>query len=342
MTDTLLLAPPAFSGSAVQDAAEWLRQFTNYCAYKNFTDLQARNLFRVMLTGSAADWFETVVFDEDCVTLDDFKEAFLLRYRSSEVVKYKSARDIFSRKQQDDESVDSFIDKMQKDARIVGMPIDTLQLAILNGLLLHIQNFVLQKEPKTLQDLISAARLAELTIPAKKDTDASLHAKLDKMMQSIEDSKTTTALVRQGGSPTPRRVSFGDFPSGQRNFSGGRNFRQPNITFGQRGQFAQPFSPRSQNSYSYPSRFNGPPNYGNYQFRPRAVNTQPRQWGSIGPPPATPPQPRSCSKCGLEPHQNINFCPAINLVCWQCGRRGHISRVCRAFRGFQGDFSQNY
>ena len=50
MTDTLVLAPKPFSGSAVQDAAEWLRQFTNYCAYKNFTDHQARNLFRVMLT----------------------------------------------------------------------------------------------------------------------------------------------------------------------------------------------------------------------------------------------------------------------------------------------------
>ena len=80
MTDTLVLAPKPFSGSAVQEAAEWLRQFTNYCVYKNFTDLQARKLFRVMLTGSAADWFETVAFDEDCVTLDDFKEAFLLRY----------------------------------------------------------------------------------------------------------------------------------------------------------------------------------------------------------------------------------------------------------------------
>ena len=64
---------------------------------------------------------------------------------------------------------------------------DTLQLAILNGLLLHLQNFVLQKEPKILQDLISAARLAELTIPAKKDTDTTLHAKLDKTMQCIED-----------------------------------------------------------------------------------------------------------------------------------------------------------
>jgi len=148
------------------------------CTYTNFTDVQARNLFRVMLTGSAADWFVTVIFDEDCTTLDDFKEAFLLRYRyrSPEVVKYKSACDIFSRKQEDGASVDSFIDKMQKNAQIVGMSGDTLQLAILNGLLLHLHNFVLQKEPKILQDLISAARLAELTIPAKKDTDTTLHA----------------------------------------------------------------------------------------------------------------------------------------------------------------------
>jgi len=60
-------------------------------------------------------------------------------------------------------------------------------------------------------------------------------------MQSIEDSKTTTALVRQGGSPKPKRVSFGDSPSGQQSFTGGRNLRQPNMTSGQRGQFTQPF-----------------------------------------------------------------------------------------------------
>jgi len=57
---------------------------------------------------------------------------------------------------------------------------DTLQLTILNGLQSHLQNYVLQKEPKTLQDLISATRLAELTIPAKRETDVTLNAKLDK------------------------------------------------------------------------------------------------------------------------------------------------------------------
>ena len=71
------------------------------------------------------------------------------------------------------------------------------------------------------------------------------------MMQSIEDSKTMTAPVRQGGSSKPKRVSFGDSSSGQQNFSGGRNFRQPNLTSGQRGQFTQPFNPRFQNPYNY-------------------------------------------------------------------------------------------
>ena len=58
----------------------------------------------------------------------------------------------------------------------------------------------------------------------------------------------------------------------------------------------------------------------------------------ISPPSVTPQQPRSCPKCGLEPHPHINYCPAINLSCWQCGRRGYISRVCRAFMGAQKTF----
>jgi len=80
MTDTIV-SPPLFSGDTTEDPAVWLRRFTNYCTYKNFTDAKTRNLFRLILTGSAADWFETVVFDEDCITFDNLKEAFLLRYQ---------------------------------------------------------------------------------------------------------------------------------------------------------------------------------------------------------------------------------------------------------------------
>jgi len=91
MTDAIV-SSPVFSGSAIQNPAVWLQHFINFCTYKNFTDVQTRNLFRVMLTGSTADWFETVVFDEDGTTFDDFKEAFLLCYQPPQVVKYQSAR----------------------------------------------------------------------------------------------------------------------------------------------------------------------------------------------------------------------------------------------------------
>jgi len=97
------------------------------------------NLFRVMLEGNAADWLETLTLDEQFPTFDDLGQAFFTRYKSPEVPRYKSAKDIFSRTQEDAESVDSFIDKMQKSARVVGLSGEILQFAILHGLKPHCQ-----------------------------------------------------------------------------------------------------------------------------------------------------------------------------------------------------------
>ena len=67
-----------------------------------------------MLTGSAANWFDNTDFNDDSTTFDNFKEAFLLRYQTPNITKYQSVRDIFSRIQGEGESVNLFIDKMQK------------------------------------------------------------------------------------------------------------------------------------------------------------------------------------------------------------------------------------
>ena len=184
ITDTLIISSTSFfSGSAIQVPAEWLRQFTNYCTYKIFTDVQALNLFRVMLTGSLSFSTKIVLLSMTlrrpfyCVT----GIGLLKLLNTKALVTY------FRVNRRTVRALIPLSTRCKKNAQIVGMSGDTLQLAILNGLLLHLQNFVLQKEPKILQDLISAARLAELTIPAKKDTDTTLHAKLDKTMQCIED-----------------------------------------------------------------------------------------------------------------------------------------------------------
>jgi len=115
MADSLV-APPVFSGTPSQDAGDWMRQFRNYCTYKNLSEGQMCNLFRVMLVGNAADWLETLALDERFPTFDKLRQAFFSRYKPPEVAKYKSAKDIFSRTQDEAESVDSFIDKMLKSA----------------------------------------------------------------------------------------------------------------------------------------------------------------------------------------------------------------------------------
>jgi len=166
------------------------------------------NLFRVMLVGNAADWLETLTLDERFPTFDDLRQAFFFRYRSPEVAKYKRARDIFSRTEDDAESVDSFIVKKEKSAKVVGLTGETLQFAILHGLKPHIDNFVIQKQPTSLPELISAVTLAELTIPATKDTDASLHAKLDKLLQGWEESKTSATSVQEKTPSRPQKVEM--------------------------------------------------------------------------------------------------------------------------------------
>ena len=132
MADSLV-APPVFSGSSSQDPGDWMRWFQNYCIYKNLSDGQMCNLFRVMLVGNAADWLETLALEERFPTFDELRQAFFSRYKPPEVAKYKSARDIFSRTQDEAESVDSFIDKMLKSAKVVGLTGEILHFAILHG-----------------------------------------------------------------------------------------------------------------------------------------------------------------------------------------------------------------
>ena len=115
------IVPSLFTGKTTDNPGDWLRQFENYALYKGLTDEQQCNFFRVLMSGPAADWLETVHIDVDPVTFAAYKTAFLTRYQMPQITKYKSAREIFSRTQGDEESVDDFICQMQKLAKLVGM-----------------------------------------------------------------------------------------------------------------------------------------------------------------------------------------------------------------------------
>lgn len=155
--------PGIFNGRAEEDAVEWLKHFENYGAFKGFDENKKLALIKVLLTGNAATWVET--FEAaDLATFAAFKAAFESRFKSPDMLKYKSAREIFTPKQGNDESADVFIETMRKLAKEIGATVDMTIYAILAGLKPNISNYVTQKKkPATLEELTTHATVAELT-----------------------------------------------------------------------------------------------------------------------------------------------------------------------------------
>jgi len=330
MTENVI-APPSFSGKSSQDPSDWIRHFVLYCTFKGYTPIRQKALFKVLLTEGAADWLEGQNFADDA-DFDTLKQAFELRYQSPSVLRYKSAKEVFTKRQALSQNVDDYITEMVKAGKTIQMSDQMLQFAVLNGLRPEIATYVTQRQPENMADLLQAARIAELTLPVSKDTE--LHDKIDKLM--LHWDKATAAQVtseRRSPSPAgaagfqpPKRVTFEDWR------------RPPNVrprsAVASRGNFRMNI-PNSQfrSGYGGYRGYAGPPQL--QQPSPGTYQRYDTPRGFAGNPPMQrfPTGNREnqrCVKCGLQSHSHPNYCPAINETCYACGKRGHFSRVCRS------------
>ena len=91
---------------------------------------------------------------------------------------FRSARLILNTKMQAGDAVDHYIAKMQHLAKTIKADEKMVRFAILNGLLPHISNYVTQQQPKTVPELLQAARIAELTTPISSQTDSGVSLQL--------------------------------------------------------------------------------------------------------------------------------------------------------------------
>ena len=78
--------------------------------YKTYDATRKLALFRVLLVDHAATWYDSlpqpVAGEAAATTYDNLKAAFETRYKAPVVLKYRSAKELFSRKQSSEESVD--------------------------------------------------------------------------------------------------------------------------------------------------------------------------------------------------------------------------------------------
>jgi len=61
-----------------------------------------------------------------------------------------------------------------------------VQFTILNGLLPHISNYVTQQQPKTMPELLQAARIAELTTPVANEMNCGVSVQLAGVQEQLK------------------------------------------------------------------------------------------------------------------------------------------------------------
>jgi len=340
-----MLIPDPFKGTAQQDAAEFWRRLQSYAEYRGLDPVANLRLAKAMLTEEACDWLEKLPIGAKD-TMDHLAEAFKTRFIRPPVLRFKSACELFGKRQGNDESVDAYASRLRGLSKCVEVNDDTLLYAFVSGLKPRIASFVLGKNPATVQAAIDDARIAEMSLLEADGVDnGQIANQLTEMRKDISrmaqryDSLAISAPMQQerDRSKSPaRRVSFFEPTTAERpqrpataqggsnyssfNRGGYRGFPQSRGRFRGRateshGNFAQSrtFAPNPPASYM-------PQN--EYQMMP------PPNW-NMPSPQSQGQEPAKCHKCGFNVHENILYCPANNQQCLYCGKYGHYRRCCR-------------
>lgn len=309
MAESSGVRPPIFYGRPDEDADAFVKAFERYTKYREITDNDKKlNLFAVLLKDSAADWLDALP-DDAKDTFAKLSASFSQRYQSTEALKFKCASDLFTSKQKENESVDEYVTRLRKLARLIDVDDKILQFALINGLKPYIAAHVTQAKPESIEKTIEAARLAELAMSKVAMSDsavcqqlADLNAEMRRLSIKV-DQVTTTTVSR---SPTPER----------------------------RVRFAQPESSAVGRSATTVQDGVRPSDDGS--SRPRGPSVQRATYNQQRPREEWQQQHRSeqptgrCTRCARY-HSN-KFCPARDPTksCFFCQKPGHFQAACFA------------
>lgn len=299
-TDFINVPPPSFSGRSTDDAFAFTKAFERYVDWKGVVDdNRKRALFAVLLRDNAGAWYDTIS-DTDKSSYTNLRAAFDKRYLSTDSVKRRSARDLFTKKQATSESVDDYVASVRRYALLIGANDEIVKYALLGGLQPHIAAIVMQQRADTVEQIVDAARLAELTSDIAPtaaadstvilDEIANLKAEIRRIGHDRERERVNAVGPSRSPTPEQRRVSFADI---------NRRSLSPEARYYNRAA-----------SGETQGRLRAPP----------SMNTrQPH------------PGYQLCYRCG---RQNCSgqrgICNAYGKQCFSCGRFNHVARVCRA------------
>jgi len=305
--------PKPFTGSStdIEQVEKWLERFENYIAFRGIPTQQKVQLFKLLLEDQAADWLRTLP-DATANEYSKLKDVFRQRFAVSDIQKWQKAKSIWTREQQTGETVDTYVTDIKNMARIVKMvDEEQLRFAVVKGLRGDIKLHVLQSGAATLEAVIKAAKVAEAAITAAGETTSAEVTKLTQQVGELLDQlkkapPTVNAVAAvPPRTPSPRRVHFGDTEN-DNSRRDDRSYARPN---------EQSYRPRPAPDVTRPNYRQQPerqqPNFYNNNRQARGENP-------------------GCGNCGRNHAPDRRYCFASNLECYNCLKRGHVSRFCRS------------
>ena len=339
---TSFINPTFFSGLPTEDPRDWLTYLQDWVKYKNLNESAQARLLPLLFKGAARSWF--IQLDDDQKdTFDHLKEAFEKRYFPTDLSKWQTMSDMWSRKQSKKESVDDYVTAVLKMARVANMDDkDTQRYAIIKGLLPDIRRHVLQQNPDSLAAVIAAAKVAEQSMRTDETPEFimavnRLENKIDAIsLMNDPNNQPTSSLQRTNNDYTTSGARQPPRSTNTSSYQYERN-RTPPPDPRTSGYDQQAYQPRTSNfrrderfrDSTYDEQFRGggqrapprgimrqPTNYVNNQRRTVSFNTSDFQ---------------PCDRCGQTGH-NAGTCRFKNAFCFYCAKQGHIKRACRSAR----------
>jgi hypothetical protein len=241
------------------------------------------------------------------------KKSLEERFKAPELLKWQEAATVWTRAQALDEGTDSYVSSMLKLAKRVPIASDDSQLlyAVMKGLRPAIRAYVMQQKCKTIDELLIAARIAELS---SSPMDAAISALADQVREEQQRNRDELRdIAKQMQSLTVQTIDNNTTGNRSRSPTPGRNFNR-------RVRFQSPSSGSATSTPTQQRR----------QLGPRKAKPN-RTWNLRQ---ETSQTFQSCGQCG-KPRFPNHRCAAINVVCFNCGKRGHLSAVCRTGRRSQ-------
>jgi hypothetical protein len=302
----------------------------------------------------------------------DFKELFLQKFKRDESDKFRLVQQIWEYKQTLNQSTEEYVNSMTTMARKVDLQPEQILLAIKSGLRADIKAAVMQHQDITTpSDIIKWGTIAEqyppqvpgiasvldsvqrieanMRVPYMRPVvmatdEEPIRLEQTSLQTSFQGSVQAAPVVNDYRPPQtelrPPQTGYqgpqGGYGDRQNRFRPPQNAGGYNSNPGRRGGF----NGFQQGYQQQNNRFSGPGNfqrqgqndrgYGNPRGPAQFDRNADRDWKDVV------ERGEACPYCGLTPLHDGTVCPARDIVCRQCTKKGHFARLCQQVERQQG------